>query len=92
MDKLVRIVASHRGEESLEDLNHFRYCNNGQGMFTTHWRFSKRSCLATISTRNSTGNVTSTTLPEHNRMNKLIKEVAKQTEEAVLDQFASIKK
>ena len=34
MDKLVRIAASHRGEESLEDSNHFRYCNNGQGMFT----------------------------------------------------------
>ena len=66
MDKLVRIAASHRGEESLEDLNHFRYCNNGQGMFTTHWRCSKRSCPAILSTRNSTGNLTSATLPEHN--------------------------
>lgn len=84
MDRLVRTVPSQRGKGNLEDSNRFRYCNNGQGKFTTRWRCSKLSCPATLTTRNSTGNLTNATLPEHNHTNKLMKMVAKQTEEAVL--------
>ena len=71
MDRLVRIVLSQRGKENLEDSNRFRYCNNGQGKFTTRWRCFERLCP--------------TTQPEHNHTNKLMKLVAKQTEEAVLE-------
>ena len=87
VDRLVRNVPSQRGKVNLEDSNQFRYCNNGEGKFTTRWRCSKRSCPATLTTRNSTGNLTDPTLPDHNHANKLMKMVAKQTEKAVLDKF-----
>jgi len=44
IDRLVRTVPSQRGKGNFEDSNRFRYCNNGQGKFTTRWRCSKRSC------------------------------------------------
>ena len=77
VDRLVRNVPSQRGKVNLEDSNQFRYCNNGEGKFTTRWRCSKRSCPATLTTRNSTGNLTDPTLPDHNHANKLMKMVAR---------------
>ena len=40
VDRLVRNVPSQRGKVNLEDSNQFRYCNNGEGKFTTRWQCS----------------------------------------------------
>ena len=92
MEPLIREVTSQRGKVLLEDANNFRYANNGKSLLTTRWRCSVRTCPATLITMNSTGNLTRETLPTHNHINKLMKAVAKETEKAIINRFATIPK
>ena len=90
MEQQLRKVTSQHGKEAVVDSNNFQYTNNGRTEATTRWRCSRRSCPATIITRNSTGDLASGSLPDHNHSNKLLKLVAMNTEATVINHFATI--
>ena len=83
MDELVKKITSQSGKEALQDPNKFCYVNNGMGALTSR-------CPATLTTRNSTGSLKNTDLPEHNHNNKVMNLAAQQTEAAIVNHFATI--
>ena len=90
MERLLRKVTSQRGKEAVVDSNNFQYINNGRTGATARRRCSRRSCPATIITRNSTGDLASGSLPDHNQSNKPLKLVVKNTEATLINHFATL--
>ena len=78
MSLLLHASISKKGSPAITDSNRYKYVNNGERQYTTNWRCSVRKCLATITTRKSTGNLVGDSLPEHNHGNKLLCTIAKE--------------
>ena len=66
------------------------YTENRKGQDTTQYCCSKRSCNATLTMSNVTGELVGENLPQHNHGSKIMKKVAKETEDKVVDRFASV--
>ena len=90
MAGLIKAASTTRGKPAVRDSNMFLYVTNGEGPGTLRWRCSKRSCSATVTTRKSTGNLVGEKLPDHSHGNKLIKQIAKDTEKIVLEKYAGV--
>ena len=67
MSSLIRVSKTRKNNPAVTDVNNFQYVKNFEGRLKTNWRCSIRKCGATITTRNSTGNLVGEELPTHDK-------------------------
>ena len=90
MANLITASTTKRGRPALKDINNFSYTENANRKETINWRCSNRSCSASLTTRKSTGNLLNAKLPEHNHGNRLLKKIAQNTENKIIDKYAEV--